>query len=316
MRRHPGASAKRLAAALGAAIAATAGCSAPAPGEAWRTAQQAIAGGQPAPDDTAVLGVVDFAGGQCSGSLIAPNLVLTAQHCVADTLDEVQGGVACGTTRFAAADSPGALFVLTLPEFSVDLGDYRAVTEIRVPPGEDEFCGRDLALLFLADPIADDVALPLPPRVDVEPAPGEVYSAVGYGAQDDQGQGSGQRRRRDGLVLDCVGEACAESSVAETEWLGDEGTCKGDSGGPALDALGRVLGAVSAAPRAASPRSTAASTPGATGSWRRAWPRPRRQVTRHRTGRSGSPAIPRSPTPSAASARTTPTAPRRRAPRM
>jgi hypothetical protein len=240
--------ARRMGGVVAAALATLLlGCSAYAPpsDEHARAAQLPIAGGQPAPDDTAVVGVVDFAGGQCSGSLIAPNLVLTAQHCVAETLDQVEGGVACGTTRFAPADSAGALFVLTLPEFSVDPADYRAVSEIRVPPGEDEFCGRDLALLFLAEPIADDVTLPLPPRVDGELAVGEVYSAVGYGAQDDQGQGSGERRRRDGLVLDCVGAACDQESVADTEWVGDEGTCKGDSGGPALDALGRVLGAVS-----------------------------------------------------------------------
>src|SRR5437868_13561334 len=58
-----------------------------------------VFGGSPAPDDSAVIAVVNFAGGQCSGSLIAPNLVMTARHCVAKTAGQALK-VVCGQTLF------------------------------------------------------------------------------------------------------------------------------------------------------------------------------------------------------------------------
>jgi hypothetical protein len=68
---------------------------------------------------------------------------------------------------------------------------------------------------------------------------------VGYGATNDSGDGPGTRRRRDGLAVECVGEACTEADVLATEWMGEGGICNGDSGGPALDAGGQVMGVTS-----------------------------------------------------------------------
>src|SRR2546430_880179 len=57
--------------------------------------------------DTGAVGVGLFQQGSlfgiCTGSLIAPNVVLTAHHCVADVLNEdPQLGIVCTKTSFSA----------------------------------------------------------------------------------------------------------------------------------------------------------------------------------------------------------------------
>jgi hypothetical protein len=219
-------------------------CSAGGSGEPVRDRQLAVFGGVPAPDDHAVVAVVNFAGGQCTGSLIAERLVLTARHCVADTAGE-ELHVLCGQTQFDPPDSAGAIFVVPLPSITEDPDDYRAVSRILMPEFEDDdLCGTDVVLLELAEPLTD--IAPLAPRLDAPVRAGEMYSAVGFGVDASLDEKpSGERKRLDGLQVTCGGRGCDDPDVKENEWVGSGGPCNGDSGGPALDEGGRVIGVVS-----------------------------------------------------------------------
>lgn len=196
---------------------------------------------QLAPTETQVVAVVNFAGGQCTGAPIAPDLVLTARHCIGKT-NEITTRVDCDRTQFLDPDSAGALFVLATPTITDEPADYNSVVAWRVLPGDDPaICGRDIALLRLEKPMP---VRPLIPRVDAPPVPGEAYTAVGYG--DDEGEaGSGIRRVLADRGVVCVGAECDDRGVRDTEFLGTDGVCSGDSGGPALDADRRILGVAS-----------------------------------------------------------------------
>jgi hypothetical protein len=220
---------------------------------------QAIQGGTLDSGDPNVVAIVINAGGGiaiCSGSLIAPNLVLSAHHCVAD----VGNTSSCGSNSFGMQYANSAFRITTsgtaaynsfntgsIP--SVDNSTWYGVRQVWTP-GSD-ICGQDMSLLELTTNVSG--VTPIIPRVDTPVGNNETYTAVGFGITSPSGQAAGKRYTVSGLNVLCPGNCGFGMSPGQGEWEGGSqtqaiGTCEGDSGGPAIDAQGRVIGTVSRGP--------------------------------------------------------------------
>src|SRR5262249_36502878 len=112
-------------------VAGSIACAPPIAIDVMRTSSEhAIRGGARDGADATVVGVVrtlQNAVDVCTGSLIAPNVVLTAHHCVADAVDAPNGTVSCGDSKFAAPASPDTLFVTTSTDLPHNSSGYHGV---------------------------------------------------------------------------------------------------------------------------------------------------------------------------------------------
>lgn len=188
----------------------------------------------------------------CTATLIAPSLVLTAEHCARGMQPMFEYGFAVGPESardFAGRNGPARLVMLKNPR-----------SEETITGGRLDL-GSDVAVVSLATPITDITPIPVAVlrRGDV----GTKFTAVGYGERDDQSSGrrmTGQvtLRALEGLVLPIAagtlanyqklmgGDPAENREAFKTLTLlkdyealtggarGDVQLCGGDSGGPLL----------------------------------------------------------------------------------
>lgn len=186
------------------AAAAAAGCVADEPTVDSHVA--AITNGVPDDGDPAVGAL--FAGGDvfCTATLIAPDVVITAAHCM----------------------GPEPLAVMFGPSIGSPVS-RRAIVHQRAHPVHD------LAVMRLSIPAPDDI---VPVAVRDEPLPPSAIGAplrlVGFGLTSTGGDGELGVKHVGTSVLDVLDDFAFEFGPAPSQ------TCLGDSGGPAFMVLDGV----------------------------------------------------------------------------
>jgi hypothetical protein len=194
-------------------------------------ARQAVIDGSPAPEQT---GVVHVAHPDlpvvCSGTVIAPTLVVTAKHCV--VREQTDEDAVLSPSGFRVGFGPD-LEQLTILE--VERTDWIGAPEqVEVAPAVE--AGEDVALLHLAEPVVRGTQIHALAQ-DYEPAVGDSYLLVGYGRSSLETGLAGTR-------LSSVDEVSAYDPVSGILEATGNGACDGDSGGPFLHGADGALVAV------------------------------------------------------------------------
>jgi MYXO-CTERM domain-containing protein len=159
----------------------------------------------------------------CSGTLIRPRIVLTAAHCVDIAAQPPAGGfgIFFGTDPSGAA---GGVAVATLTKYLHPQWDPDSQSEQRY--------NNDIALLVL-DKVPEGIEpVPLFPGPLTDNSVGDPVTMVGFGVADDDDQ-FGIKRMADTTI--------AWVGSKQVAFVGPEGTCSGDSGGPTYIADGGTV---------------------------------------------------------------------------
>ena len=195
---------------------------------------RAIVGGSDAPDrGYEAVANVDIAGlFACTGTLIAPDWVVSAGHC-----GSVTGGTEVGTPF---GWPPGAIRV-TLGTVEANGSGGETITVAEVIPSPDYLAtqGNDAALLRLASPSRQVPVLIAGAGGEPLWAPGVAQTIAGFG--DTEESGSPPARLQVAQVPRVADPTCAaaypDSYETRTQLCagyeqGGTDTCQGDSGGP------------------------------------------------------------------------------------
>lgn len=213
--------------------------------------QSAIQGGTTDASATYVVGLYNSVQqSRCTAVMIAPNLAIASRHCI----DVTATKVTCAT-HFGVKIGDTDISLTSCNDIS-DIGKCTWHQSVKIyRPADDSFCGNDIVLIRLGEPMTDIVPA-TPNFLPVVADNSADFAVIGYGATDPQLDSPGVRRRIGNMTVACVGSVCSGTTAANGDQMADNefassslGVCEGDSGAPAIqqrsDGTVNVLGVVS-----------------------------------------------------------------------
>lgn len=240
----------RTARGLPSLILIASGCVACGSSGSERVAQrtEAVVNGVPSgPEDDGVVFLVATRPTvieSCTATLVAPNLVITARHCVAEFANET---FTCTPSGELAPSSQGGTMGPLLPPEAIAIQRGAGPAREFAAQGVQIFsvqtpsiCRNDIAMVLLDRNIENVPIMPI--RLDAGNEPGEGIRIVGYGL--DENNTFGVRHTRSGITISQVGlsefRTDPDSIPPRTFLTLGPMLCIGDSGGPAFAESGAV----------------------------------------------------------------------------